>query len=378
MAKATPPFRIVASDMDGTLLNNAHRITPYTMETLFQISMQYGVKFIFATGRHHLSVRAAREALSTYFHQRYQEYHAKALAEVAAKPSAQSAVEASEPGFYLVTSNGARIHDPEGKLIAQHNLEPEIVQALYTQYGLPYTARHGPQAKTMRTGGSPPDTPQPPSRCSQDENASVVKGDDNHPEEIVITSTYTTDQWYTTAPFASLDEMEEKFGMRPYIVPFDAADPANATRSVYDEFPLVGVGKVCFRCSDERILDRIEQDIKSHFGNRVSVALSSSNCLDVMARGISKASALKEIVDSIAAQSTWQYDASACTMRDVISFGDSMNDEEMLAAAGKGCVMRNAQERLKKALPQCEEILPNEQNGVAVKLREEFQISLEA
>ena len=379
----TPPFRIVASDMDGTLLDKTHRITPYTMETLFLLSVQFGVKFIFATGRHHLSVHDAREALSAYFRQRYEEYHAKALAAAASDPRAQTAADAAVPGFYLVTSNGARIHDPAGNLIVTHNLEPRIVRALYTEYGLPYTARHGPSVAKEHAVGSSPYTPQPVSPLPQDAGADVLEGDDEHPEETVSTSAYTTDQWYITVPFMPLNEMERKFGVRPYVVPFDAADPANAARSVFDEFPLEDVGKVCFRCSDKHILDRMEHSIKLQFGDRVSVALSSSCCLDVMAGGISKASALKEIVERVSDEPTAgqqqqkQSDAVACTMQDVISFGDSMNDEEMLAAAGKGCVMRNAQDRLKKTLPLCEVIKTNEQNGVAVKLRELFQMPLE-
>lgn len=378
-APPPPPFRIVASDMDGTLLNSAHQITPYTMETLFRLSVQFDVKFIFATGRHHLSVRAARESLATYFAQRYEAFHAQAVAEAAAtgNANAQAAVKAAVPGFYLVTSNGARIHDPDGVLVQSHNLEPEIVRALYLQYGLPYTARHGPDALKEHAIGSSPYITQPETPLPEDAERGMQEGDDEHPEETVSTSTYTTDGWYITVPFMPLPEMERKFGVCPYVVPFDAADPANATRSVFDSFPLEDVGKVCFRSSDKHILDRLEQNIKLQFGNRVSVALSSTCCLDVMASGISKASALQEIVGHLSAQAT-QHDAPAYTMRDVVAFGDSMNDEEMLAAAGKGCVMRNAQDRLRKALPQCEVIRTNEQSGVAMKLREAFEMPLDA
>jgi hydroxymethylpyrimidine pyrophosphatase-like HAD family hydrolase len=360
--------------MDGTLLNSAHRITPYTMETLFQLSVQYGVHFVFATGRHHLSVHDAREALTSYFARRYSEFHEEAVANAAADPHAAAALDARVPGFYLVTSNGARVHDPRGKLVVTHNLEPDIVRALYMQYGLPYTARHGPDAMQAHAIGSSPYTPQPVSPLPPDPEGDLwVEGGDS-PDEVVSTSAYTTGQWYITSPFSPLSEMEKKFGVRPYVVPFDAADPANVARSVFDEFPLEEVGKVCFRCSDRHILDRMEHNIKLQFGNRVSVALSSACCLDVMASGVSKASALQEIVNRVSAQSN----VGACTMRDVISFGDSMNDEEMLAAVGKGCVMGNAQDRLKKALPQCEVIQTNDENGVALKLREVFQMPLVA
>lgn len=365
------PFRVVASDMDGTLLDPNHDITPYTMETLFQLSVRYGVAFVFATGRHHFSVRKARAELSAYFTTRY------------AAQAAQSASGSAPPGFFLVTSNGARIHDPQGNLIVSHDLDADIVKALYVQYGLPYTARHGPQALIERAIGSSPYTAVEDLGAGKGADAAaLMEGDDENPEEPVSTSAYTTDTWFITAPFMPLAEMERKFGVRPTVVPFDAEGPANAAGSVFDGFPLDGVGKVCFRCSDRHILDSMERNIKAQFGNRLSVALSSTRCLDVMASGISKASALKEIVSLLSRQNASAAAAGSAphplTMKDVIAFGDSMNDELMLESVGKGCIMENAHDRLKRTLPTCEVIGTNDKDGVAVKLREVFQLPLDA
>ncbi|KAG5474714.1 hypothetical protein LSCM4_03889 [Leishmania orientalis] len=374
--RPSAPFRIVASDMDGTVLNSNHDITEYTMETLFQLSVHYGVQFIFATGRHHLSVEKAREELSAYFSKRFSEHRASVKTHSPSKGTdadyEHMATDGSPPGFFLVTSNGARIHDPRGKLIVSHNLDTDIVEALYQQYGLPYTSRHGPRAVIQQRLDSSPSVSAAVAAAADN---GFMEGDDENPEEIVSTSAYTTGSWFLTAPFMPLPELERKFGVRPFVVPFDSEDPQNATSSVFDSFPLEGVGKVCFRCSDPNILDAMEREIRHQFGDRVSVALSSTRCLDVMPGDVSKASALKEIVDLLSSQNApGHHSTRPPTMKDVIAFGDSMNDETMLEAAGKGCIMKNALERLKKALPNCEVIGNNEADGVAVKLREIFHI----
>ena len=49
-------YHVVASDLDGTLLSPAHSLTPYTKETLRLLTINKGVHFVFATGRHHVDV----------------------------------------------------------------------------------------------------------------------------------------------------------------------------------------------------------------------------------------------------------------------------------------------------------------------------------
>ncbi|CAM39683.1 conserved hypothetical protein [Leishmania braziliensis MHOM/BR/75/M2904] len=372
------PFRIVASDMDGTVLNSDHEITEYTMETLFQLFLHYDVQFIFATGRHYLSVHKAREELSTYFAKRSSEYRRSVKSHPCGEGDNRGtgkyvAADSTQPSLFLVTSNGARIHDTKGKLIVSHDLDPDIVNALYQHYGLPYTSRHGPKAVKPSVGYSPHVSGSMEAAAN-----GLMKGGDKNPEDIVSTSAYTTDEWFLTALFMPLPDIEKKFGVRPFLVPFDSEDPESASASVFNSFPLEGVGKVCFRCSDPSILDEMERSIRQQFGDRVSVALSSTRCLDVMPGNISKASALQEIVKLLSSESAQgHHNTRPPMLKDIIAFGDSMNDEAMLKTVGKGCIMKNAHERLKKALSNCEVIGSNEENGVAVKLREILQISLD-
>ena len=87
-------YKMVASDLDGTLLTSDHQIPPFSQQVLSQLHQQ-GIAFIFATGRHHIDVAYMREKLGI-------------------------------PAF-MITSNGARVHNCEDELIFKQNLAPEIV-----------------------------------------------------------------------------------------------------------------------------------------------------------------------------------------------------------------------------------------------------------
>ena len=71
-------YPVVVSDLDGTLLNKQHQLSPRTKEVITQLS-ERGVKFVFATGRHFLDVEQIRAQLGI--------------------------------DMYLITSNGAMVHN---------------------------------------------------------------------------------------------------------------------------------------------------------------------------------------------------------------------------------------------------------------------------
>ncbi len=87
-------FKIVASDLDGTLLTPDHKIAPYSRSILQKLH-DSGRQFVFATGRHHLDV------------QNFQ---------------AQLGIPA-----YLITANGACVHAPDHSQLYQQDLDPEVV-----------------------------------------------------------------------------------------------------------------------------------------------------------------------------------------------------------------------------------------------------------
>ena len=90
-------YQVIATDLDGTLLNSEHQLDPFTIATVRRLS-ESGVHFVIATGRHYCDVAGIREVLGI-------------------KP-------------FLVTSNGARVHAPDDTVIHARNLPGDIVRRL--------------------------------------------------------------------------------------------------------------------------------------------------------------------------------------------------------------------------------------------------------
>ena len=80
-----------------------------------------------------------------------------------------------------------------------------------------------------------------------------------------------------------------------------------------------------------------------------------------MAGGVSKGHALEAVSAAL-----------GYSLKECISFGDGMNDAEMLSMAGKGCIMANAHQRLKDLHPDLEVIGTNGDNAVPNYLRKLF------
>ncbi|WJF91339.1 Cof-type HAD-IIB family hydrolase [Paraburkholderia bonniea] len=90
-------YEVIATDLDGTLLNGDHQVDPFTIATVRQLEAQ-GLHFIIATGRHYRDVAGIRDVLGI-------------------RP-------------YLVTSNGARVHAPDDTMVFADNLPPDVVRQL--------------------------------------------------------------------------------------------------------------------------------------------------------------------------------------------------------------------------------------------------------
>ncbi len=89
--------KVIITDLDGTLLNGEHQISEYTKTVLQQLHHEKYL-LIVATGRHHLDAMSLLEDLGC--------------------------------PFYLVTSNGARIHSPEKELIYSFDIKSDAVKSI--------------------------------------------------------------------------------------------------------------------------------------------------------------------------------------------------------------------------------------------------------
>lgn len=90
-------YKLVATDLDGTLLNSDHELDPFTVATVRRLA-QAGLQFVIATGRHYCDVAGIRDVLGIH--------------------------------SYLITSNGARVHAPDDTLVHSRNLSSEAVRRL--------------------------------------------------------------------------------------------------------------------------------------------------------------------------------------------------------------------------------------------------------
>jgi hypothetical protein len=90
-------YAAIATDLDGTLLDTRHSITPFTADTL-RAAAARGIQLIIATGRHWRDVQRLTTGLDV--------------------------------PLSLITSNGARVHDSTGALLYAADLDPDIVREL--------------------------------------------------------------------------------------------------------------------------------------------------------------------------------------------------------------------------------------------------------
>ncbi|MDF7670173.1 Cof-type HAD-IIB family hydrolase [Orbaceae bacterium ESL0721] len=260
-----PKFQVVASDLDGTLLTPNHQLSPFTKQTL-QSLRKRDIHFVFATGRHHVDVAQMRENM--------------------------------EIDAYMITANGARVHDSQGNLIFSESLDPKIAVEI----------------------------------------AQICKSD-----PFVHTHIYRGDEWLINRE----DDYSLSF-FRDTDFTYKLFNPHN--------FETDDIAKIYFTVTDDNLhshLVNLQTQLKATYGDKISVAFSTINCLEVMGENVSKGSALKRVVDRL-----------GLSLAQSIAFGDGMNDVEMLQMAGKGCIMQNGSKDLRAKLPDLEVIGSNADDAV--------------
>lgn len=202
--------KIVASDLDGTLLAPNHQLSDCTKLTLKKLHDQ-GYTFIFATGRHHVDVAGIRE--------------------IAGIPA------------YMITSNGARVHDQNDQLMYSQNVPQDLVQPVID----------------------------------------VVRQDPN-----IFIHMYQNEDWL-------LDREDEM------LAKFHSESGFSYKRFEADNAPSDGIAKVFFTHpeQDHEYLVTFEQKLRDMFGDKLNIAFSTPWCLEVMAAEVSKGHALDAVAKSL-------------------------------------------------------------------------------
>ena len=261
-------IKIIATDMDGTLLDPQGQLDLPRLEKILDQLDQRGIRFVIATGN---EVHRMRQLLK-YLVER----------------------------VVLVVANGARIFENDELLQAQTWDDAMVDRALDHFKGREC------QDQFVVTGM----------------NGGFVK------EGTVFTE---LDKFMTP-------EMIEKLYQRMNFV------------NEFDSNLFGGVLKMSMVVGEERS-DSVLQEINDLFDGHVRAVSSGYGCIDILQDGIHKAWGLEELLKR------WNLKPEQ-----IMAFGDSENDIEMLEMAGISYAMENAEERVKEIAT---EVAPaNSQAGV--------------
>lgn len=209
--KPQAAYKIVASDLDGTLLAPDHQINTFSKQTLNELH-EKGLTFVFATGRHHVDVAGIREQVGI-------------------------------PAF-MITSNGARVHDQNDTLLYSQDIRPDMVQSIID----------------------------------------IV----SHDPAIHI-NLYRHDDWLVSHESERLKKFHKDSGFSYSLFEINGA-------------PNDGIAKIFFVHDDHDYLSGYEAQLNAKFGEHINAAFSTPFCLEVMAAGVSKGAALQAVAESVGMQ----------------------------------------------------------------------------
>ncbi len=196
----------IVSDLDGTLLDSDHKLSDYTKEVILELTAN-GFQMAIATGRHYADAKAIRDILDL--------------------------------NSFLITSNGATVHDENDKLVICHRIDSSIIEDVFFNFG--------------------------------------INGD-------ILLNLYTEDKWLTNKPKADLADYHQDSGFNYEVVDFKQLKDYSAV-------------KAYFTCNDIPILKKLEEKILSRYGNELSVTYAMPFCLEVMKKGVNKGDALQQILE---------------------------------------------------------------------------------
>jgi len=196
-------YKVIVSDLDGTLLTPAHIVSEQTKITINKLLKQ-GKKFIIATGRHNVDVEAIRKTI--------------------------------DAEIYLITSNGARVHNNKGELIYSQNVPTDIAQII-AEIDLPDT---------------------------------------------IQANIYRDDEWFVNKPNPEILNFSQDSTFSYQVVDLSRLEKA-------------GIAKFFF-CGPHEDLVTLAAQINEQYSAQLNVSFSLPECLEVMDIKVNKAEALTEVL----------------------------------------------------------------------------------
>ncbi|MBE0493465.1 MAG: HAD family phosphatase [Thiomicrospira sp.] len=196
-------IKLVVIDLDGTLLNPDHFISEVSKQTLRQLH-QHGVEVMLATGRHYQDVYLLAQQLQI--------------------PTR------------LITSNGARVHNKQAKLIYENHIPQGLVKDILV----------------------------------------LSSGYEVH------RNLYQQDLWLVEEPNEPLLKIHHSSGFEYQVTDFDIIDYQH-------------IDKFYFNASHEKLVP-LQQRLSAKFGDQLYITFTTENYLEIMNKGVSKGQALKKVL----------------------------------------------------------------------------------
>lgn len=112
-------------------------------------------------------------------------------------------------------------------------------------------------------------------------------------------------------------------------------DLPNAERIWYLPGPDVSILKISIYCEDGHVMD-YAYALSRELGDKFLFAPSGTHWIDALQRGVNKATGIEQVMAH-----------HGITRDEVMAFGDSMNDYEIIRFVGTGCAMANGRPALK-------------------------------
>jgi Cof subfamily protein (haloacid dehalogenase superfamily) len=199
-------YKLVACDLDGTLLTPEHRLGVFTQSVLGRLRAR-GIELLLASGRHYRDIRTYSAQLGGH--------------------------------GCLISSNGAAVHDRQGRLVHCQPLEPECASALIADPGF----------------------------------------------ADVHTNVYRAEEWLVARPEPYLLQYHQDSGFAYRETDLRSVDPTQ-------------VLKIFFYGEHARLAE-MERIVQGRFGDQVTTTFSLPVTLEVMGRGVSKGAALEWVASQL-------------------------------------------------------------------------------
>ncbi|MDR1056810.1 MAG: Cof-type HAD-IIB family hydrolase [Prevotellaceae bacterium] len=197
-------YKTIICDLDGTLLNSQHTISAYTHDIIQKVKAE-GVKVFIATGRHHRDTFIFKHMLGL--------------------------------DSFLITSNGAKIHDENNREIFSHNIPANLSRQL----------------------------------IKMDIDSDIVQ------------NIYQDDIWYCNNYPTMLKDFYKESGFSYEKKPFNEIS-SEVTKFFY----------IC-NANPEKLID-LEAEMITRFKGKLNITFSLPTCLEIMKRGVSKGTAVQEVL----------------------------------------------------------------------------------